>query len=300
MTPRLRNLVDSAKRHAPVRIAVAGAEYTEVLEACAWAVREGLAEPIFFGNATKVNELWSQISPESSAFEIRHSANVKEACAGAVEAVRVGEAGILMKGLLQTADIMRAALDPDKGLRTGRLLTHVAAIELPCINRLFLLSDGGLVPAPTFPEKAEIVRNAVFAARAFGLENPKVAILAAVETISEAMTAAVHAACLKVMAERGQITGCVVDGPLSLDAAISPEAAKHKKIAGPVAGSADILIVPDIEAGNVLAKSMTFIAGGLMAGIVVGARAPIVITSRADPPASKLASIAFAAAVSRL
>lgn len=300
LPPRLRSLVDSAKQYGPARIAVAAAEDPEVLEACAWAVREGLAEPLFFGDARRIGEAWSRIGPPSSEFEVYDAASTKEACAAAVEAVRQGSANVLLKGLVQTADLMRAVLDPEKGLRSGKLLTHVAAIELPHLNRLFLLSDGGLIPAPTLQEKVEIVKNAVFAAGAFGLKKPKVAILAAVETVSESMSATVHGACLKAMADHNQISGCLVDGPLSLDAAVSPEAAAHKKIPGPVAGNADVLIVPDIEAGNVLAKSMTFIAGGLMCGIVMGAAAPIVITSRADPPAAKLASIAFAAAVSRL
>lgn len=298
LSPRMQQIFDSVKGLGPVTISVAGAEDLEVLRACAHLVRDGLARPILFGRAGVVLDLCRQAGIDSSHVEIRDVQAPAEICPRAVESVRIGEAKVLVKGLVQTADLMRAALDSEKGLRTGRLLSHVAVVELPKLDRLLLVSDGGLVPHPSLLEKAQIIRNAVAVARAIGVAEPKVAVLAAVETVSENMPATVEAACLKVMAERRQIEGCVVDGPLALDNALFAEAAEHKGIRSPVAGKADVLIVPNIEAGNILVKSMTFVCGGLMAGVVVGAAAPIVLTSRADPAEAKVASLAVAIAVS--
>jgi phosphate butyryltransferase len=208
--------------------------------------------------------------------------------------VRAGEADVIMKGSLGTAFLIQAALDREKGLRQGKLFTHVAVYEIPGFNRLLLISDGGVVIAPDLYEKIEIVQNAIDVAHILGIGEPKVAVLAAAELVNPKIVSTVDAANLSKMAERGQIVGGLVDGPLALDNAISPEAAHIKGIDGPVAGRADVLIVPDIEAGNIMAKAITYFAHGEMAGIVTGAAAPIVVTSRSDSERSKLVSIALA------
>ena len=212
----------------------------------------------------------------------------------AVGLVRQGRAGVLVKGKLDTADLLRAVLDKESGLRAGALLTHVGLFDVPGLDRLLYISDGGVVLNPTLHQKLEITRNAISVAHALGLTVPKVAILAAAEFVTEDMPTTVDAASLTKMADRGQITGAMVDGPFGLDNAVSQAAAETKGLRGPVAGRADILIVPSVEAGNLMAKVITFLSGGRMAGIVVGARVPIVITSRADPHQGKLFSIALA------
>lgn len=216
-----------------------------------------------------------------------------------VRLVHENRADVLMKGLVDTATFMKAVLNPDFGLRTGELLSHLAAFEVPNFNRIIFVTDGGINIAPTLEEKISILKNAIRALRAIGYTEPKVAVLSAVETVSFKMQSSVDAAILAKMAERNQIKGALVDGPLALDNAVSEEAAAHKGIKSPVAGRADLILVPNIETGNALGKSLTFLAGGLMAGIVVGAKAPVVLSSRADSPLSKLMSIVLACLVKR-
>lgn len=201
---------------------------------------------------------------------------------------------MLVKGKLDTADLLRAVLDRESGLRAGALLTHVGLFDVPGLDRLLYISDGGVVLNPTLHQKMEITRDAVSVAHTLGLAILKVAILAAAEFVTEDMPTTVDAAALTKMADRGQITGALVDGPFGLDNAVSLAAAETKGLRGSVAGRADILIVPSVEAGNLMAKVITFLPGGRMAGIVVGARVPIVITSRADPHQGELFSIALA------
>ena len=203
-----------------------------------------------------------------------------------------------MKGLVGTADFMRAVLDKTEGLGTGRLLSHVVAFEPAGYQRLLLLTDAAINIAPDLAQKVQIVENALQVSRALGNQETKVAMLAAVETVTASMKATEDAALIAKMAERGQIKGCRIDGPLALDNAVSLAAAHHKGICGDVAGHADLLVVPNIEAGNVLYKSLVYFANTPLAGIVVGAAAPVVLTSRADSPANKLNSIALAVVVS--
>jgi phosphate butyryltransferase len=303
MTTRIQKLDDlltAAQGLGPVSIAVAGAEDKEVLLAVRDASRSGIAAPCLVGDAARIAEVAAGAGVDLSAIRAElvnvpaHDGWGQEVAQRAVGLVREGRAGVLVKGKLDTADLLRAVLDRESGLRAGRLLTHVGLFDVPNLERLLYISDGGVVLNPTLHQKLEITRNAVSVAHALGLALPKVAVLAAAEFVTEDMPTTVDAAALTKMADRGQISGAFVDGPFGLDNAVSLAAADTKGLRGPVAGRADILIVPSVEAGNLMAKVITFLSGGRMAGVVVGARAPIVIPSRADPHQGKLYSIALA------
>ena len=216
-----------------------------------------------------------------------------EAAERAVELINSHKADLAMNGLAQPRYLIEAALDRTNGLRTGRLLTDVSIFEIPNMDRLILISDIGIVVSPTMEQRIGIVRNAIEVAHALGIEQPKVAILAATEMVNPKIPLSMEAANLSKMAQRGQIKGALIDGPLALDNAISPEAARIKGIKSDVAGYADILIAPDIEAGNILAKTIIYFAKGRMAGVVVGGRCPLVLPSRSDPPETKLVSMAL-------
>lgn len=216
------------------------------------------------------------------------------AAAEAVAAVRSGEAQLLMKGLLQTPTIMKAVLNRDTGLRTGRALSHACAFEIPGWHKLVFITDIALNVAPDVTRKADIIRNQVAMAQALGVKRPKVAALAAIENVNPDMPATLDARALQEMAERGELGDCDVQGPLALDLAVSPESGQIKKVTGPVVGDADILLVPDIEAGNILFKGLVYFAKARPAGIIMGAKCPIVLLSRADSADSKLMSIALA------
>lgn len=217
-----------------------------------------------------------------------------EAAAEAVRAVRAGEAQLLMKGLLQTATIMKAVLNKETGLRTGRALSHACAFEIPGWEKLVFISDVALNVAPDAARKADILRNQVAMAQSLGIARPKVAALAAVETVNPDMPATLDARALQEMGERGELGNCDVQGPLALDLAVSPESGETKGVKGPVVGDADILIVPDIEAGNMLYKGLVYFAKARPAGIIMGAKCPVVLLSRADSADAKLMSIALA------
>lgn len=302
MEPKIRkggrillNLLEQHKNiGAGLRVAVAGAADQEVVSILRPGHNLGLSF-ILIGNESKILSLLADAGLAPSEFRIVPAEESKEVARLAVELIRAGEADILMKGLLTTAEFMRPALDAQKGLRTGRLLSHVAAIELPG-QRLVLLSDAALNIAPGIKEKTDIIRNAAMVAKQLGYTRPKAALLAASEEVDPAMPATIEAAALAKMAERGQI--CLdldVDGPLALDNAISMAAAQHKGIHSKVAGLADILIVPDITCGNLLYKALVSLAGFQAAGVVVGSAAPIVLTSRTDRSSTKLNSLGLAA-----
>src|SRR5579859_2146115 len=229
------------------------------------------------------------------AFRLVDAPHSEAAAAEAVALVRRGEAALLMKGSLHTDELLHAVLSPDCGLRTGRGLSHVYLMDVPAYPRPLLLTDAAVNIAPDLERKRDIVQNAVDLAHVMGVETPRVAVLSAVETINPKMPSTLDAAALCKMADRGQITGALVDGPLAFDNAVSPDAARTKGIVSPVAGLADILVAPDLEAGNMLAKQLTFMAGADAAGVVLGAKAPIILTSRADSERTRLASCAVAA-----
>jgi phosphate acetyltransferase len=256
------------------------------------AARRGLIEPVLVGPEARIRATAQAADADLAGLRIVGVEHSHEAAARAVAMARAGEVAALMKGSLHTDELMAAVVARDGGLRTARRISHVFLMDVPAYPRLLLVTDAAVNIAPDATTKADILQNAFDLAHALGIESPRAAVLAAVETVNPAMPATVDAAMLCKMADRGQITGGLVDGPLAFDNAISEEAARIKKIASPVAGRADILLVPDLEAGNMVAKQLQYLAGADSAGIVLGARVPIVLTSRADSVRTRLASVA--------
>lgn len=289
----MQGIIDQAKNVTKQTLVVAAAEDSEVLGAVSEAVKLGIVDAILVGDEKKISDIANSEGYDITGCKVVNEPNKITAARKSVEMVSKGEANLVMKGLLGTADILRAVLDKEIGLRTGRVLSHVAVLEIPSYDRLFLLTDGAMNIAPDLSQKAQIIQNAVNVAHSIGIEIPKVAPLAAVELVNPDMQPTLDAANLSKMADRGQIKGCIIDGPLALDNAVSLEAAEHKGIVSPVAGSADILMVPNIEAGNVLYKSIVYFAKAQTAGIIAGAKAPVVLTSRSDTHEAKLNSIAL-------
>lgn len=286
-------ILKAAKEKGPKVIAVAVAQDVEVLSAINSAKDLGIADAILVGDENEIVTAAGKCGVELAKFDVIHVADKAEACIKAVELVSSGRAHLLMKGLVDSSVILKAVLDEKIGLRTGNVLSHMAVFEINGYNRLFYLTDAAMNLAPNLEQKKQIIENAVQVAHALGNENPKVAVLAAVEKVNPKMQATVDAAELVAMNERGEIKNCTVAGPFALDNAVSVEAAKHKGMNHPAAGHADILMVPTIEAGNMLYKSLVFFAKAKSAGIIVGAKAPIVLTSRADSDEAKLNSIAI-------
>jgi len=289
-----------AQRIGPRDMAITAAQDEDILLAARDAWHQGIANPILIGDIPKMESMARDLGIALSLWELVHRPDGRDAAREAVDLIRAGRADMMVKGGLETRLFLRAALDRERGLRSGQLLTHVGVFELPGMDRLLLLSDSGVVIAPSLEQKVQIVRNAIYLAQHIGIKRPKVAILAATEMVNPNIPATLDAANLAKMGDRGQIAGALIDGPLALDNAISPESARVKGISSPVAGRADILICPDIEAGNVLGKAMTYFAGGKMAGVVVGASAPLVMASRSDPRQTKLVSMALGAILASL
>lgn len=274
-------------------IAVAAAADEDVLAAIKAARELELAEPVLIGDKAGIAAAAQKAGLNLAGIKICHEPDHASAARKAVALIRDAEADILMKGILSSAHFLKAVLDKDKGIRKSALLSHVAVFELPALSRFLLMTDGGMNISPGLQDKVEIINNACRVAQALRIEQPKTAAACAIETVNPEMQATVDAALLAKMSERGQIKGTIVDGPLALDNAVSPESAAHKGIKSPVAGSADIILAPDIEAGNIMYKTLVYLAGTLCAGIVMGAAAPIVLTSRSDSPQVKLNSIAL-------
>ena len=296
MKPEL--LLEKMRAGAPKRIAVAAAHDDAVLKAVTAAYKAGIIVPILCGDIERIDMLARLHNLDISPFEIIETDSDAQAASIAVSLVKSGRASLLMKGILQTADLLRAVLDKENGLRTGGILSHTAVVYSPDRDRTWFLTDGAMVIYPDLATKRQLIDNAVKAVKRLGVETPNVAALAAVELVNPDMPATVDAALLTVMNRRGQISGCVVDGPLAMDLALSEEAARHKNTESPVAGKADILLFPNIEAANAAAKALTGIGGCVMGGVVMGATAPIVLNSRSDPDDAKLYSIAIACSVS--
>ena len=257
----------------------------------------GLVEAILIGNEKKIHDIASKLNLDVSKMKIINEDGDAAAVKIAVKMVREKQADILMKGFVSTATFLRGVLDKENGLRKGDVLSHFALFEIPTYHKLLGLSDAAMIPAPDFKTKIAIVNNAVEFMNKLGYLKPKVAVLAAVEMVNEAMQATIDGALLAKMNQRGQIKNCIIDGPLAYDNAVSLASAKHKGIVSDVAGDADLLIAPDIEAGNMLYKSWGFSANAQLAAVVLGAAAPIVLTSRSDTEESKQASIIMAAAI---
>lgn len=255
-----------------------------------------IADAILIGDEAQIRRVAAESGIDPSNYRIIDVPDKVEACRTAVSLVKNGEADAVMKGIVDTAIILKAVLDKDIGLRDAKLLSHVALFEVSGFDRLLLVTDAAMSIAPDLEAKKEIIRNAVKVANAIGAENPVVACLCAIEKVNPKMPATVDAAALVEAAKSGEITGCTVIGPLALDNAISVEAAKRKGIADPNAGHADVLLMPNIETGNALYKALVILAGASTASLIVGAKAPVIITSRADSEQTKINSIVLALA----
>lgn len=293
----LTDIINGISKNEDNFVAVAAAADKAVLEAVSLAVGQGLASFRLYDDESKLKELIQSSFPHLEYhpnIELYHVKGAAQAAKEAVKSVYVNDSNVLMKGHIPTAVLMKAVLNPDFGLRTGRVLSHVAAFEIQGFERLIFVTDAGMNISPDLQQKAQIIQNAVQIARSTGVNLPIVAPLAAVEVINPSMQATLDAAALTAMNRRGQITDCIVDGPLALDNAISIDAAEHKGILGDTAGKADILLVPNIESGNILYKSLVYFSKAKVGGVIAGAKAPIVLTSRADSAESKLFSLALA------
>src|SRR5215472_8045882 len=294
---KYQKLIDICKTLPPVPTAVAHPCDLSSLEGAVDAKRMGLIEPILVGPRARIEAVAKENGIDISGLSIVDAPFSHASAEKAVELVRQGKAEALMKGSLHTDELMGAVVKRDTGLRTERRLSHCFVLDVPTYAETLILTDAAVNIAPTLEEKVDIVQNAIDLAHALRFSEVRVAILSAMETVNPKVPSTVEAAALCKMADRGQITGAVLDGPLALDNAISLESVKIKKIDSPVAGRANVLVVPDLEAGNMLAKSLSFLAGADAAGIVLGARVPIILTSRADSVTARLASCAVASLV---
>lgn len=297
MLTKLDQLIDLAKTKKTRRIAVAAANDEPVLMAIRDAIKEGIIVPILVGDKDETIRIAKEVGLNLDGIEIIHEPNPNKAAILAVQQIKSGNAEILMKGLVSSGGLLKAVLDKENGLRKGGTLSHVAVFESPYYHKLLGLTDAAMNVEPSFDEKVSMLENAVEAFVKIGVKNPKVAVVGAVETVNTKMQPSVDAALMTMMNKRGQIKGCIVDGPLAIDNAVSAEAAKHKGIESPVAGDVDIIVTPDIYSGNVMYKTLNFIGGATTAAVIMGATVPIVLTSRSDNDRSKLMSIAFAAAM---
>ncbi|MEJ5257004.1 MAG: bifunctional enoyl-CoA hydratase/phosphate acetyltransferase [Fervidobacterium sp.] len=293
MLRSLNDIIEMAKGKNKV-IAIAGAEDKEAIKAVHEASELGVSA-LLFGKKEIIEKNLAEVGADFPIIDCRTD---EESSKEAVKAVVEGRAHIVMKGLVKTSTLLKAVLDKECGLRTDRLLSHVAVVEVPGVNRLIFITDGGMVIKPTLEQKVQIIENAVSVAKKLGYEMPKVGLIAAVETVNPDMPETLEASVIAKMNERGQIKNCKIDGPLGIDNALSVYAAEVKGVKGDVAGHADILVVPDIHSGNFLGKSAVYFANGRIAGIIAGAKAPVIVISRADTSDSKFASIALAIALS--
>ena len=293
-TGKYERLLERCKALAPIPTAVAHPCEATALSGAVDAAKLGLITPILVAPAEKIKTIAADAQIDLSGLEIVDTPHSKASAAKAVELVREGRAEGLMKGSLHSDELMSAIVSREGGLRTGRRISHVFIMDVPTYHKVLIVTDAAINIAPTLEDKVDICQNAIDLAVSLGLEKPKVAILCAVETVNSKMPATLDAAALCKMAERGQIKGGILDGPLAFDNAISKEAAKTKGIQSAVAGDPDILLAPDLEAGNILAKQLSFLANADSAGMVLGARVPVILTSRADSVRSRIASCAVA------
>jgi len=293
-TGKYELLLERCRAFEPIVTAVAHPCEKTALEAAIDAAAQGLIVPILVGPEAKIREVAREGGIDIGSYRIVDAPHSHAAAARAVELVRQGEAQLLMKGSLHSDEILGAVVARETGLRTGRRLSHVFIMDVPTYHKVLIVTDAAINIAPGLEEKVDICQNAIDLAIALGVKVPKVAILAAVETVNSKMKTTLEASALCKMADRGQITGGILDGPLAFDNAISADAAKMKGIKSEVAGDPDILLVPDLESGNMLAKQLSFLANADSAGIVLGARVPVILTSRADSVRSRIASCAVA------
>jgi len=293
-------VLNKAKDYGPKKMAVASAGAEDVLKAVEAARKEGLTESILVGDKKEIFRIANEMGIDLANYEIIDKSDKTKAARYAVELVRNKKVSILMKGMLGTARILRAILDKEIGLRTDRMLSHVYTLQIKGYNRLLTMTDGAMNISPDLKQKAQIIQNAIYYGHSMGIEKPRVAVVAALELVNPDMPATIDAACLAKMSERGQIIGGIVDGPLGFDNAISKEAANHKGIESPVSGEVDIVLVPNIESGNIFAKGLVYLAKAVPAGLLLGAKAPVVLVSRSDSAQSKLYSIALGVLMSEM
>lgn len=300
MLRTFKEVLNKAKEYGPKKIAVAFAGAEDVLKAVEAARKEGLADSILVGDKKEIIRIANKKNIDPTNYEIIDLPDKTEATRCAVELVRNKKAAILMKGMIGTARLLKAILDKEIGLRTDRMLSHVYTLQIKGYDRLLTMTDGGMSINPDLEQKSQIIQNAIYYAHSMGIEKPKVAVVAALELVNPDMPATIDAACLAKMSERGQIVGGIVDGPLGFDNAISKEAAKHKGVESPVSGEVDIVLVPNIESGNIFAKGLVYLAKAVPAGLLLGAKAPVVLVSRSDSVQSKLYSIALGVLMSEM
>jgi phosphate butyryltransferase len=293
-------VLNKAKDYGPKKMAVASAGAEDVLKAVEAARKEGLTDSILVGDKKEIIQIAEKMGIDPANYEIIDKPDKTETARCAVGLVRNKKASILMKGMMGTARLLQSVLDKEIGLRTNRLLSHVYTLEIKNYNRLLTMTDGAISISPDLKQKAQIIQNAIYYAHSMGIKKPKVAVVAALELVNPDMPATIDAACLAKMSERGQIVGGVVDGPLGFDNAISKEAAKHKGVESPVSGEVDIVLVPNIESGNIFAKGLVYLAKAVPAGLLLGAKAPVVLVSRSDSAQSKLYSIALGVLMSEM
>ena len=294
---KYQRLLNRCKTLPPTPTAVAHPCDASSLKGAVEAAELGLIAPVLVGPREKIASAARESGLDISSIEVVDAPHSHASAEAAVRLVREGRADLLMKGSLHTDELMGAVVVRETGLRTARRISHCFVMDVPTLEQAIIITDAAVNIFPTLEDKVHIIQNAIDLAHALGIAKPKVAILSAMETVNPKVQSTIEAGALCKMADRGQITGGILDGPLALDNAINLTAAKIKKIESPVAGQADILVVPDLEAGNMLAKSLSFLADADSAGIVLGARVPIILTSRADSVMSRLASCAVAALV---
>lgn len=288
-----RDIIKFAKERGPKTISVACCQDKEVLLAIEMARKEKIARAILVGDIQRTREIAKELEINLNNYELIDLKNLEDASLKSVELVSQGKADMIMKGLVDTSIILKSILNKEVGLRTGNVLSHVAVFDIKGYDRLFFITDAAMNLSPDLNTKKQIIENACTVAHALDIDIPKVAVLCAKEKVNSKMQDTIDAKELEQMYEKGQIKGCLVGGPFALDNAVSIEASNHKGIKHPVAGKADILLAPDIEAGNILYKSLAFFCESKNAGIIVGAKAPVILTSRADNEQTKLNSIAL-------
>jgi len=297
MIKNFKELLETAKSQKMMKIVVAAAQDEDVIKAVSQAKEIGIAEPVLVGDKAKIVSIMYELGIPSGEFEIMDEPDLIQAARKSVKLVREGKGDFLMKGILQTADIMRAVLDKEEGLRTDNLISHVMVYEVPTYNKLLYLTDGGMNVAPDLSQKVQILENAVKVCKAMKMEKIYASCIAGAETVNPKIPATVDAKAIEDMKDKWEEQGVVVQGPVALDLAISSEACAHKGFKGEGGGKADILLVPYYEVGNAMGKAMTYFAGAKSAGVIMGAKVPIVLVSRADSAETKLLSIALGSVV---
>jgi len=294
---KLSEILERARDRDSRRLVIAAAEDLHVLKAAMRASAEDIIKPILVGDTSKILEICQDNQLNIEDIPLIEEKDPYQACSLAIELIRSGEAEILMKGHVSTAPLLKAVLDKEKGLRKSDILSHAALFEISSYHKLLAVTDAAINVEPGIPEKISIIENAVEIFHRLGVAEPKVAVLGPIESVNPGIQSTVDAGEIKKQYNSGRIKGCLIDGPLAMDIAVSSEAAIHKGISGSVAGDPDILLTPDLNSGNILYKSLIFLGNSTSAAVVMGASVPIVLTSRADSEQSKLMSIALASAL---